>query len=153
MKAFSNHRHCRIALVPRRPRGFAFLEVLVSIVLFSLTIVMFMTIQANALIVINEMQYRLEAMALVDGYLAKMWGANTGTHDLYKEGGEEFEKFTQRILGDEFSDAPALPGAAPPSIEITPMSDGGNHVRITLSWQPPGAETPRSIHRESFITR
>lgn len=128
------------------------MEILAASALFLLSILALMATQARALTVINEMQYRMEALHFANGYAAKMWGTRSDTHGLYEEGQEEYEKFENRIKADTVSDAPGLPGARSPTITVTPAAGGGTHVLITISWHPPGSETVQSHTQESFIS-
>jgi hypothetical protein len=91
-------------------------------------------------------------MSFVNNYVTKIWGADIKAHNLFKEGEEEYEKFTRRIRGNGFHGDPGLPGAGVPFVDITPMTGGGEHVFITISWQSPGEETSHSYIQESFIS-
>ncbi|MDR2173690.1 MAG: hypothetical protein LBE32_05750 [Burkholderiales bacterium] len=150
--AFNSYLCTNTSPVSRRTNGFAFLEVLISIILLALPIVALMATQAHAVTIINEMQYRIEAMHLANSYAAKIWGANKKELHLYKEGGEEYEKFAARIMGNGFPKDLSIPGATLPSVTIDAMAGGGNHVLITISWRSPKEKALRNYTQESFIS-
>lgn len=85
--------------------GAMLLEVLVSILLFALGIVALVGLQAKMLGATGDVQYRVEAVNLVNEYVADMWayGGTLGVMQLaFGAGGTEYVEFinrAQNVLG------------------------------------------------------
>jgi type IV pilus assembly protein PilV len=101
----------------RRERGSALIEVLVSVLLFSIGIVGLVRLLGTAIKDTGEIEYRAQAAALADQQIGRMWV------DLTNLGGYE--------VADEA--VPELPGGTR-TVEVD-----GNVVTVTINWQLPGA--------------
>ena len=103
----------------RTAHGFALIEVLVSVLLFSIGIIGLVRLLGAAVKDTGEIQYRAQAAALADSHVGQIWldRANPGTY------------------------AEAAPGtvldALPAGRRTTVFT--GNVVTVTIGWQPPGA--------------
>jgi len=103
----------------RGTHGFALVEVLVSVLLFSIGIIALVRLLGAAVKDTGEIEYRAQAAALADSYVGQIWvdRANIGSY------------------------AEAAPGTAlaelPAGSRTTVIN--GNVVTVTIGWQPPGA--------------
>ena len=110
----------RARFAPRRTaRGFALVEVLVSVLLFSIGIIGLVRLLGSSLKDTGEIEYRAQAAAIADSYVGQIWldRANLGSY------------------------AEAAPGTA---LDVLPAGRrttvvNGNVVTVTIGWQPPGA--------------
>jgi type IV pilus assembly protein PilV len=106
----------------RRARGSALVEVLVSVLLFSIGIVALVRLLGTAVKDTGEIEYRAQATAIADEQIGRMW-VDRGN------------------LADYEVDAAALaelPGGTR-TVDVN-----GNVVSVTIGWQAPGG--PRRNH-------
>ena len=101
----------------RGERGSALIEVLVSLLLFSIGIVGLVRLLGTAVKDTGEIEYRAQAAALADEQVGLMWADRT---DL-----ESYE-----VADDPVAELPA--GTRTVDVQ-------GNVVTVTIAWQPPGA--------------
>jgi type IV pilus assembly protein PilV len=104
---------------PRRQRGTTMVEVLVSVLLFSLGIVALLRVLGTAVQDTGSLQYRATAATLADSYIGRMW-----------------------------VDRGNLPSYAGTNVAVPELPNGkrtvtvaGNVVTVQISWQAPGATT------------
>lgn len=105
----------------RRTRGSALVEVLVSVLLFSIGIVALVRLLGTAVKDTGEIEYRSQATAIADELIGRMW-VDRGN------------------LPGYVADAAALPDL-PGGTRTVDVA--GNVVTVTIGWQVPGGP-PRS---------
>jgi len=101
----------------RLERGSALIEVLVSVLLFSVGIVGLVRLLGNAVKDTGEIEYRAQAAALADEQIGLVWTDRTDL-TTYAEVGVA---------------VPELPNGT------RTVTVNGNVVTVTMNWQPPGA--------------
>lgn len=150
----------------RLTRGYALLEVLVSLVIFSVGVLGVAAMQAVSLKGVGAAKYRTEASILADQLIGMMW-ADDRTPAVVEGGTSALQTNFQ---GDAGTGGPSyaawlssvnalLPGAAsyPPTVVVTPMNasvpfeanKGKNRVNITVRWQLPGES---EVHNYVAVT-
>ena len=97
------------------------IEVLVSVVLFSLGIVGLLRVLGTAVRDEGEIEYRAQAATIADEILGRMW-VDRGNLAAYVA---------------DAADLPALPGGTE-TVDVN-----GNVVTVTITWQPPGVGATR----------
>jgi type IV pilus assembly protein PilV len=100
----------------RRTRGSALVEVLVSVLLFSIGIIALVRLLGTAVKDTGEIEYRAQAAALADEQVGRMW-VDLGNLPGYAKGVEPL---------------PELPGGTR-TIEVD-----DDVVTVTIGWQAPG---------------
>jgi len=126
-------------------------EVLVSILLFALGIVSLVSLQARALGVTDDAQYRAEAMNFANAYVGEIWAASSGETTAEAlagqfsgakgAGGLGYMAFFHQVTTD-------IPGASPPEVTFLPSSFTWINRAVTPP-QPinvPGAMVTITIH-------
>jgi type IV pilus assembly protein PilV len=108
----------------RGERGSALIEVLVSLLLFSVGIVGLVRLLGTAVKDTGEIEYRAQAAALADEQIGLMW-ADNGPDSALHPTLDDYE-----IADDP---VPELPGGTR-TVDVQ-----GNVVTVTIAWQPPGA--------------
>jgi len=101
----------------RFERGSALIEVLVSVLLFSVGIVGLVRLLGNAVKDTGEIEYRAQAAALADERIGLVWTDRT---DL-------------TAYAEADVPVPELPNG------MRTVTVNGNVVTVTMNWQPPGA--------------
>ncbi len=101
----------------RFERGSALIEVLVSVLLFSVGIVGLVRLLGNAVKDTGEIEYRAQAAALADEQIGLVWADRT-------------DLTTYAVVDDP---VPELPNGT------RTVAVNGNVVTVTMNWQPPGA--------------
>jgi type IV pilus assembly protein PilV len=103
-------------------RGTTMVEVLVSVMLFSLGVVALLRVLGTAVQDTGALQYRATAATLADSYIGRMWvdRSNLGS-----------------FAGTDVT-VPELPNGK------RTVTVAGNVVNVTISWQAPGAATASS---------
>ena len=106
----------------RREGGSALIEVLVSVVLFSVGIVGLLRVLGTAVKDAGEIEYRATAATLADETLGLMWGdrANLVSYVVTDAARPELPAGTETVAVD------------------------GDVVTVTITWRPPGAGQTRS---------
>lgn len=99
-----------------RTRGSALVEVLVSVLLFSIGIVALVRLLGTAVKDTGEIEYRSQATAIADEQIGRMW-VDRGNLPAYEVDAEE---------------VPELPGGT------RTVAVDGNVVTVTIGWQAPG---------------
>jgi len=127
-------------------RGSTLLEVLVSVLIFSCGMLAIAAQQAGSVKNSSDVQYRAEAIQLVNAFVGKMKAATPscvppscasgGVASIQGvfQSGDEFNAFTQQLAG-------RLPGAGTPTVDFSvdpTLPVGTMVVDITVNWQPPG---------------
>jgi len=103
---------------PRHPdRGSALVEVLVSVLLFSVGILALVRLLGTAVKDAGEIEYRAQAATLADEQIGRMWvdRANLGSYVVANAALAELPSGTRTVAVN------------------------GNVVTVTIGWQPPGA--------------
>lgn len=98
-------------------RGSALVEVLVSVLLFSLGIIGLVRLLGAAVKDSGEVQYRAQAATIADAQIGRMWvdRANLASHV---------------VAGAALAELPS---------GTRTVAVNGNVVTVTIGWQPPGA--------------
>lgn len=112
--------------IRRRPKraqaGSALVEVLVSVVLFSMGVIALLRVLGTAVTESGEVEYRAVAATIADSTIGRMWVDRGNLADY--------------VVTDAVVDE--LPGGT------QTVAVDGNVVSVTISWQPPGAANPRT---------
>ena len=101
----------------RSERGSALIEVLVSVLLFSVGIVGLVRLLGNAVKDTGEIEYRAQAAALADERIGQIWSDRT-----------DLTAYAEADIA-----VPELPNGT------RTVTVNGNVVTVTMAWQPPGA--------------
>lgn len=127
-----NHRRWR-----RQPgeRGVVLLEVLISILIFSLGIVGLLGIQALSVQNIREANMRADAVFATNEMLGRMWVNRTNLASYAKT----YTSATEPSLS-------TLPGGSMTVTVNVPV------VTVTVNWTPPGASAARQFATDATIT-
>jgi type IV pilus assembly protein PilV len=138
----------RIPLASRQS-GFSLLEVLVSVLVFSLGVLALVSLQAASMRLSNDARYRADAAFLADQLFARMlislpadaaqFAHRTGGTACNSNGGAATNASALEWLA-EVSDT--LPGATAEMQQV--VVDAGGQVTIRLCWQQ-GTDTPRQF--------
>ena len=116
----------------RRPalqRGTTMVEVLVSVMLFSLGVVALLRVLGTAVQDTGALQYRATAATLADSFIGRMW-VDRGNLGAY--------------AGTDVA-VPELPNGK------RTVTVAGNVVNVDISWQAPGAATASTHHVTATI--
>ena len=121
--------HCRTRGTIKQ-RGAMLLEALVAILIFSISLLALVGMQATAVRNVGEAKYRADASFLANQIISQMW-VDRANLAAYAYGGGA----PPAALADWIAQVNQLPGAPanPPSIAIGP----GNAVIVTVFWQHP----------------
>jgi type IV pilus assembly protein PilV len=106
------------------------LEALIAILIFSLSLMAMIGMQAVALRNVGEAKYRMDATFLANQIISQMWVDRANLAAYAYDGGAP-----SAALADWIAQVNQLPGASdnPPSIEI----GAGSQVTVTVYWQHP----------------
>lgn len=114
--------------------GVALLEALVALLVIAFGVLGIVGIQAASVAAVSDARYRVEATALADELLSRIWAETSDANVLpdYATGASGAE-----LPEDWLAKVNTLPGAAdhPPSIS----TGTDNVVTLTIRWAPPGA--------------
>jgi len=125
--------------------GFVLLDALIAIVIFAIGILGMVKLQSNAVSYASDAQYRTEAAMLADQVIAAMWIADQ-------------QALVANFKGDSDSGGAgykawnALVGHLPGG-EGTIAIDTSGVAEITVSWTPPGTDTPHQYVSRTQIAR
>lgn len=108
----------RIVAPRSAQQGGLMVEVLVSVLLLSVSVLGLVRVLGTSLQDSGDLQYRSEAAAIADGIVGRMW-VDRAALDSY--------------VTDEPLALPQLPGGA------SRVTRNGNIVTVAISWQAPGA--------------
>ncbi|MCL2298009.1 MAG: hypothetical protein FWC38_01380 [Proteobacteria bacterium] len=136
-------------------QGSSLVEVLVSVLIFSCGMLAMAGLQAVSFKNTGDVQYRAEAIHLVNAYVGKikamtpaaMSGGAGQVASLFESGGNEFGLFENELTKK-------LPGAGAPVVHF--MADANlpgetRLVEITVTWQTPGENAIRRYTQTSVI--
>lgn len=110
----------------RTQRGSAMVEVLVSMLLFSLSVLALVRALGISVRDAAEIEYRAVAATVADTTIGRMW--------------VDLDHLDDHAVDEE--DVPQLPRGT------QTVTVDGNVVQVTVRWQPPGADSSRA-HRVS----
>lgn len=121
----------RIGITSKSQAGVVLLEILAAILIFSIGILAVIGLQASAVSSVADAKYRVDAAALADQTIGRMWAdqANIGTY-----------AGTTPLT--------ALPDGSM-TVATAAIAGGGNSITVTITWQPPGGST----HTFSTVAR
>lgn len=126
-------------------RGFALLEVLISVLLFSIGILGIVGIVGTSMRVSNDARYRAEAVNLADSIVADIWNTAPAQLD------SQFGSTGPKLAAWRTKTAELLPATSGTSLQLDITQPGlslqSRSIVITVSWQLPGAA---EIH--SYVT-
>lgn len=132
-------QRCPPLLLAERPqRGMALLEVLVSVLLFSLGILGLIGLQVRAINYSVEVEDRNRAAMLANEIASAMWLSNSVTIDT--EAGTP--SWADRVSA-------ALPGG---TVVVAPEATIPNSANVTIDWAPPQRKTNEAA-RSRLTTR
>jgi type IV pilus assembly protein PilV len=128
----------------KKMQGAMLMEVLVSLLIFSCGMLAIAGLQAESFKNSGDVQYRAEAIHLVNTYVGKIKSTTPPAVDggaavvagNFEAGGTEFDLFQNEVNG-------SLPGAGAPVVTFIAdpnLPAGTRRVDITVTWQPPGGK-------------
>jgi len=132
--------------VRRTPqRGFALLEVLISVLLFSIGIVAIVGVVATSTRAATDARYRAEAVNLADSLVADIWNTAPAQLDAqFGSGGTKLAAWRTKT-------ATLMPPTSGTSLQLDIAQPGlslqSRSIVVTVSWQLPGAT---EVH--SYVT-
>jgi Tfp pilus assembly protein PilV len=141
-----DHRKQKPGKPFRKMQGDTLLEVLVSLLIFSCGMLAIAGFQAESFKNTGDVQYRAEAIHLVNAYVGKMkamtpvaaaGGASDSAFQARFHSGNEFDLFEQEL-------ATKLPRPGTPTVSFSTtcataaLPPEASCVDITVTWQPPG---------------
>lgn len=124
--------------------GFSLLEILISVLLFSIGLLALIGMQAVVVGTTMDSEYRLQASYLTNRVIGRMWvdRANLTTYDTDNSP----NAFLADWLADVSTSLPGASGANAPTIQVN-----GAQVDIVVRWQRPGDGEIRSLRTTTFI--
>lgn len=126
-------------------QGFALIEALVGLVIFSLGIIGLLSSVATSTQLFNENRYRTEAVAIADELFGQMAVAKTSDlKNTYSQSSTLFQEWVENRVKTlpKGEAAIVFPGAEK-------LTDSA-FVRLSISWQPP--EAPSTLRNEYITT-
>jgi type IV pilus assembly protein PilV len=131
------------ASLPAERAGFALIEVLVAILIFSIGILGVIGLQATVIKQISDAKYRIDAANLADQLIGQMWAEDHLTTTLITKYASSGSTSGAGYLAWKAVVADRLPGVADhlPSVTIEANSSDASESTVTLIvyWQVPGA--------------
>lgn len=133
--------------LPRACRGASLLEALIALVIFSVGILGLLGLQANAMTVTRDAQYRAEAAVLADEIIGILWSdrANLAQYAHNGSGSTLCSPTTSATTNAnalrwlaQFTTTSSqryLPGATSAAQQVS--IDGNRVVRVTVCWRSP----------------
>jgi type IV pilus assembly protein PilV len=145
------YQTCQACPAPRRLRGFSMIEVLVSLVIFSLGLLALVSLQATALRMATDARDRTTAAFLADQLLARLLIAdptNAGAYAHYASGSTACAPSGQAsadatVTGWLAEVTRQLPNATAEMQQVVVDAASGR-VTVRLCWQN-GNDVPRSL--------
>lgn len=140
----------------RAQRGFALLEVLVSIVVFALGVITVMQLQSALAKDELEAKFRSSASLSVSDLIGRMYASQRSPDALNEEFGTGRPGFQAWVESARLM-LPTL-DADNTGVTVTPVAAGGaaastSHVRIELAWKARGDASGRTVHRVTSVTQ
>jgi type IV pilus assembly protein PilV len=128
----------------RRNQGFALIEALIAIVIFSLGALGLLGLQVSMMKATSGAKFRADAAYLANDLVGTMW-ADTANLVAYRDSCSSHLPCKNWIA----KVGRTLPGNVPPELEIVPST---GYVRITINWVVPN-EAPHSFNTSTSINR
>ena len=136
----------------RGQEGFSLLEVLISVLIFSIGLLALVGMQG--LVVGNTMdaEYRVQAGYLTNRLIGQMWVdlANLATYDNVDTVPPDGH-FMEAWVADVAAALPGASGANAPTVDFDPEGTGVRRVDIIIRWQRPSDNEIRSLTTTSLI--
>lgn len=138
-----------LALDSRHPRqaGFALMECLFAILIFSVGILALLSLQATSIAETSAARYRTDASLLANRLVGEMWASNRATLAAnFATGGTRFAAWKTDVAqvlpsGDATVTVAANPGLA------------GNLVTIRVTWKAPTEPAAAPVHNYTLLTQ
>ena len=141
----------------RQQSGFMLLEVLVSILIFSIGVLSIVGLQVASVKQSSAAEHRTDASLLANELIGRMWVSNRTNATLnaqFSTGGTEYAVWLPRVLA-------ALPGAAASAPDVTVQSVpagivGGapsSLVTVSLWWKAPNEPAGDPMHDLTVVTQ
>lgn len=137
---------------PNRQAGFALLESVLGILIFSIGILALVGLQGTAAKQAAGSQYRTEAALAANELVGEMWVSNHTTAALttnFATGGTNYVAWLARLTN--IGQRQVLPGIAttPPTVTVTAVTGASGSatsslVTVTIFWTVPGSATTNS---------
>lgn len=118
---------------PATQRGSMMVEVLVSVVLLSISVLGLVRVLGQSVKDSGELGYRSVASTMADETIGRMWVMAP----------DDYADYAESVSGD----IAELPGGT------RAVAVNGNIVTITVSWQAPGATAPSQYQTTATIAR
>lgn len=131
----------------RAQSGFMLLEVLVSILIFSIGVLSIVGLQANSIKQSSAAKYRTDASLLANDLIGRMWVSDRSNATLsaaFTPGGDEYARWQSAVEN-------ALLGADahPPTVVVDP----DNLVTVTVLWKAPNEPPSDPPHQLVVVTK
>ena len=128
----------------RSDQGFALIEALIAIVIFSLGALGLLGLQVSMMKATSGAKFRADAAYLANDLVGTMWtdAANLAAYRDSCSGHNPCKNWVAKVQR-------TLPGAVPPELDIDPVS---GRVRITIFWVVPN-EAQHSFNTSTSINR
>jgi len=142
--------------IPSKQSGFMLLEVLISILIFSLGVLSLVGLQATSIKQSSQAKYRADASLLANDLIGRMWTSSRAVAALQASFATDGTVYAD-WLGNVQA---ALPGAAanPPTVQVVAVAGGpgtlpSSLVTINLFWKAPNEPAADPVHRLTVVTR
>lgn len=135
-------------------RGFTLIEVLVSILIFSVGIVGLVGMQSLMISHSIDAENRIQASHFANQLIGQMWGdrgvndVNMNTYDTVDGGARPNGHYLESWMTNVRANLPGATGANAPLVRVT-----GNQVDITIFWRLPSATQTHSYATTAIITQ
>jgi type IV pilus assembly protein PilV len=134
--------------------GFMLIEVLISILVFSLGVLALVGLQTISIKQSTEAKYRADAVMLANEIIGQMWVTDRrpATINQFATGGPQFLAWVPRVQS-------ALPGVAGANLpDITPTllgaaADPSTQVLVTVRWKAPNEPAADPAHSVTVVAQ
>ena len=152
----------------RASQGFMILEVMIALLIFSLGVLGLVGLQANATRSSGQAQYRAQAVLLANELVGMMWAGDHTNVNLMAT--YATDSTDAAFVAWKTKVAAILPGAAPPTVTLTPVPPlalaagpagsivplvplASTQVAIVVSWQVAGEPSSDNLHNVTVFTQ
>lgn len=130
-----------------RQQGFALMECLFAVLIFSVGILALLSLQATSIAESGSAKYRTDASMLANRLVGEMWSSNRATlASNFATGGASFNTWKTDV-------ASALP-SGDATVTVTPTAGlAGNLVTIQVTWKAPSEPAAAARHNFTLLTQ
>jgi type IV pilus assembly protein PilV len=134
--------------------GFMLIEVLISILVFSLGVLALVGLQTISIKQSTDAKYRADAVMLANEIIGEMWVTDRrpATINQFATGGPQFQAWVPRVQA-------ALPGVAGANLpDIAPVlmgavADPSTQVQVTVRWKAPNEPAADPAHSVTVVAQ